>query len=186
MLEALAKEIAESLGGLFHPMNFSSQLLLVSLFLLEIFQAMPSSGSILCLQNSWHWQRVMLFPTTSPPMALPLSLFDHFFSSGALNSLAFRNFWEKSSLQNCKRLDTGDITYLFTHCNILGSWSVVNVNVTFLQHKGDVFHPDGHWDCDFIRLVPKKCVPFQRLHWIFVFWHLPATCRGFDFKASES
>ena len=27
MLEALAKEIGESLGGLFHPMNFSSQLL---------------------------------------------------------------------------------------------------------------------------------------------------------------
>lgn len=78
MLEALAKEIAESLGGLFHPMNFSTQLLPVSLFLLEIFQAMPSSGSILCLQNSWHWQRVMLFPTTSPPMALPLSLFDPF------------------------------------------------------------------------------------------------------------
>ena len=78
-------------------------------------------------------------------MALPLSLFDPFFSSDALNSsLAFRNFWEKSSLQNCKRLDTGDITYLFTHCNILGSWSVVNVNVTFLRHKGDVFHPDGH------------------------------------------
>ena len=54
MLEALAKEIAESLGGLFHPMNFSTQLLPVSLFLLEIFQSMPSSGSILCLQNSWH------------------------------------------------------------------------------------------------------------------------------------
>ena len=27
MLEALTKEISESLGGLFHPMNFSSQLL---------------------------------------------------------------------------------------------------------------------------------------------------------------
>lgn len=38
MLEALAKEIGESLGGLFHPMNFSSQLLPFHCFCWKYFK----------------------------------------------------------------------------------------------------------------------------------------------------